>query len=119
VSLLQSTDQTKGGADSSIVPVTLSSIHLAKGLEFDEVFVIGCNEGILPHARSYGSLAEVEEERRLLYVAMTRARKKLSLSFYDLPSRFLSELPQEFLAFEDQSGGVRAFDDEERYITLD
>ena len=64
-------------------------------------------------------MAETEEERRLLYVAITRARKKLSLSFYDLPSRFLSELPQDLLVFENQSGEIRAFDDEERYISID
>jgi len=119
VSLLQSTDSIKGESQTRIPPVTLSSIHLAKGLEFDEVFIIGVNEGVLPHSRSYGTLAETEEERRLLYVAMTRARKKLSLSFHNLPSRFLSELPQDLLAFENQSGETRAFDDEERYITLD
>lgn len=119
VSLLQSTDSIKGGGRTNITPVILSSIHLAKGLEFDEVFLIGVNEGILPHARSYGTLLETEEERRLMYVAMTRARKKLSVSFYDLPSRFLSELPQDLLLFENQNGETRAFDDEERYITLD
>ncbi len=118
-SLLQATDSVKGETTTKIPPVTLSSIHLAKGLEFDEVFVIGVNEALLPHSRSYGTLAEMEEERRLLYVAMTRARKKLSLSFYDLPSRFLSELPQEFLAFENPSGSMRSFDDEERYISID
>ncbi len=119
VSLLQSTDQIKGETPSNLPPVTLSSIHLAKGLEFDEVFLIGVNESILPHARSYGTLAELEEERRLLYVAMTRARKKLSISFHDLPSRFLSELPQELLSIESRNGEIRDFDDEERYITLD
>lgn len=119
VSLLQSTDQVKGEGESSEEPVVLSSIHLAKGLEFDEVFVIGLNEAVLPHARSFGTLHEMEEERRLLYVAMTRARKKLSLSFYDIPSRFLSELPQELLSFEGGDGPMRSFDDEERYITLD
>ena len=119
MSLLQSTDSVKGESTVGRVPVILSSIHLAKGLEFDEVFVVGVNEGVLPHSRSYGTLSATEEERRLLYVAMTRARKKLSISFYDLPSRFLSELPQEFLVFESQDGEARSFNDEERYISID
>ncbi|MEK9186352.1 MAG: UvrD-helicase domain-containing protein [Patescibacteria group bacterium] len=75
--------------------VNLMTIHLAKGLEFDNVFVAGCNEGILPHQMSYGSMNDTEEERRLMYVAMTRARKNLYLSFYNLPSRFLGEIPPE------------------------
>ena len=98
------------------------TIHLAKGLEFDSVFIAGCNEGILPHSRSLGSLLETEEERRLMYVAMTRAREELFLSFYDIPSRFLGELPSELVEFENlisEGGNLSALDDEERYITLD
>ncbi len=100
----------------------LMTIHLAKGLEFDTVFVAGCSEGLLPHNRSLRSAAEIEEERRLLYVAMTRARKELSLSFFDIPSRFLGELPPELTTFESLSADGRRFsdlDNEERYITLD
>lgn len=78
-------------------PVLLMTIHLAKGLEFDTVFVVGCSEGTLPHARSYGDPAGIAEERRLLYVAMTRARKRLFLSFSDMPSRFLGEIPRDML----------------------
>ncbi len=96
----------------SRLAVNLMTIHLAKGLEFDTVFVAGCNEGVLPHGRSLNSQAEIEEERRLMYVAMTRAKKKLFLSFYDWPSRFLGELPQETIEFESLLG-------EERYIALD
>lgn len=95
--------------------VSLMTIHLAKGLEFDNVMVAGLSEGLLPHHRSMESGPEIEEERRLMYVAMTRAKKKLFLSFYNLPSRFLSEVPAEFTNF----AGQRALDDEERYITLD
>lgn len=97
--------------------VSLMTIHLAKGLEFDQVFLAGAAEGVLPHHRSIDSLSEVEEERRLTYVALTRARKKLNISFYDLPSRFLSELPQELLDYNSLDG--KSFDDEERYITID
>lgn len=121
VALVQSTDlainkkQLEQGKGKEMV--NLMTIHLAKGLEFDRVFLAGANEGVLPHHRSLESLQELEEERRLAYVALTRARKKLSISFYDLPSRFLSELPQEILNYNSLDG--KSFDDEERYITLD
>ena len=92
------------------------TIHLAKGLEFDKVYLIGTNEGLLPHQMSYYSDMEIEEERRLMYVAMTRAKKELYLNFYNLPSRFLHEISPEFTEF---IGGFRALDDEERYIELD
>jgi len=101
-------------------PVQLMTMHLAKGLEFDRVFVAGACEGLLPHARSLDTEKELEEERRLLYVAMTRARHELIISFYDLPSRFLSEIPQELLEFESAISDAPVFsDDEERCITLD
>ncbi|MDO8664661.1 MAG: UvrD-helicase domain-containing protein [Candidatus Liptonbacteria bacterium] len=102
--------------------VNLMTIHIAKGLEFDRVFIAGCSEGILPHSRSLGTALEIEEERRLMYVAMTRARKELFLSFYDIPSRFLGELPSELVEFKSLISKTESFsslDDEERYITLD
>lgn len=113
-SLLQATD---GVTDEKkqLAMVSLMTIHLAKGLEFDRVFVAGANEGVLPHHRSFDNAEQLEEERRLMYVAMTRARSELCLSFYDLPSRFLSDIPSEVVEFT----GERSFDDEERYITLD
>ena len=91
-----------------------------RGLEFDRVFIAGACEGLLPHVRSLDTKEELEEERRLLYVAMTRARHELIISFYDLPSRFLSEIPQELLKFESGVSEKDVFDDgEERYITFD
>lgn len=115
--LLQATDAVTDEAQSE---VQLMTIHLAKGLEFDRVFIAGCAEGILPHARSMGNPEELEEERRLMYVAMTRAKKELYLSFYDLPSRFLSEIPEELIRFESLVSESAVFsDDEERYITMD
>jgi len=94
---------------------------LAKGLEFDAVFIIGCNEGLLPHQMSYHNDEEIEEERRLMYVAMTRAKKELFLNFYNLPSRFLYEIAPETVEFtsnnRDKFGTLSDFlDDEERYI---
>ncbi len=88
--------------------VSLMTIHSAKGLEFDNVFVVGLEEGLLPHSRSLLEKDSLEEERRLLYVAITRARQKLFLSFATLrflygsrnnqsPSRFLSEIPQRLI----------------------
>ncbi len=113
MSLLQENDKTGHGNEGAAV--RLSTIHLAKGLEFDAVLMAGCNEGILPHQMSLGSDEEIEEERRLMYVAMTRAKKSLRISFYDLPSRFLHELPPELIEFR----GAKPLDDEERYISLD
>lgn len=119
VSLLQSTDALRDEDKEGRV-VNLMTIHLAKGLEFDCVFVIGCSEGLLPHARALETEAELEEERRLMYVAMTRARRHLHISFYDIPSRFLFEIPPELTEFKSAaSEETQLVDDEERYITLD
>lgn len=78
--------------------VSLMTVHAAKGLEFDFVIVVGLNEGVFPHARSLDDPAQLEEERRLCYVAMTRARQQLHLlaaerdfANFLLPSRFLTE----------------------------
>jgi len=92
------------------VPVSLMTLHSAKGLEFDAVFLAGLEEGILPHSRSIDTNAEIEEERRLFYVGMTRAKKSLTLSraVYrrsygedrlraSLPSRFLAEVPGDLI----------------------
>jgi DNA helicase-2/ATP-dependent DNA helicase PcrA len=122
MSLLQPTDTTQEDRGKRIEEgmVQLMTIHLAKGLEFDRVFVVGCAEGLLPHARSMESEAEIEEERRLMYVAMTRARRELALSFSDIPSRFLFELPPDLVRFESSTSDATALeDDEERYITID
>lgn len=117
ISLLESTDTVKKKdlkwTKDNIV--NLMTVHMAKGLEFDAVFVVGVNDGLLPHQMSYHNESEIEEERRLMYVAMTRARKELYLTFYHLPSRFLSEIPSGLMDFE----GGRGFDDEERYIEMD
>jgi DNA helicase-2/ATP-dependent DNA helicase PcrA len=107
-------DQAALASDSDqyddTIPVSLMTLHSAKGLEFDAVFLAGMEEGLLPHGRSLGSNAEVEEERRLFYVGMTRAKQSLVLSravyrrTYGeerlraaLPSRFLAEIPGDLI----------------------
>jgi DNA helicase-2/ATP-dependent DNA helicase PcrA len=126
ISLIQTTDipanSAKGrfAVSDSLFAVNLMTIHLAKGLEFDNVFIAGCGEGILPHNLSLDSDAGLEEERRLMYVAMTRAKKRLYASFYDQPSRFLFELPQDLIQFQSSVSDEKFLrDNEERYITID
>jgi DNA helicase-2/ATP-dependent DNA helicase PcrA len=94
LSLLQAVDEI-GSKPQEGKEVSLMTIHLAKGLEFDNVFIVGAAEGFLPHGRSLESEASIEEERRLMYVAMTRARKNLAISFYGIPSRFIGEIPED------------------------
>jgi DNA helicase-2/ATP-dependent DNA helicase PcrA len=88
--------------------ITLMTLHNAKGLEFDVVFMVGMEDGVFPHYRSMTDSAELEEERRLAYVGITRARKRLYLthawsrslfggSNFNPPSRFLSEIPTHLL----------------------
>jgi DNA helicase-2/ATP-dependent DNA helicase PcrA len=92
------------------IPVTLMTLHSAKGLEFDHVFIAGLEEGLLPHARSARDPVGLEEERRLFYVGMTRARRTLTLTLAarrrsfesgsftaTSPSRFLAEIPSGLL----------------------
>jgi DNA helicase-2/ATP-dependent DNA helicase PcrA len=94
------------------------TLHNAKGLEFPVVFIIGLEDGIFPHYRSMGEPAALEEERRLLYVGVTRARERLYLthawsrtlfgtSSYNPPSRFLAEIPSELVrAIEEEDGAM-------------
>lgn len=89
--------------------VTLMTIHAAKGLEFDNVFIVGMEEGLFPHSRSMLDPGQIEEERRLAYVGLTRARKKLYLSYAshrlyfgttsaNLVSRFIVDIPEELVS---------------------
>ena len=99
--------------------VTLMTLHNAKGLEFDVVFMVGMEDGVFPHFRSMTDQAELEEERRLAYVGITRARKRLYLlhawsrslfggSNYNPPSRFLSEIPPELVRTVEKERGRSA-----------
>ena len=116
ISLLTDVDRWKEGAER----VSLMTVHAAKGLEFDRVAVVGLEEGLFPHARSFEDPEGLEEERRLFYVALTRAREELLLSHCRMrfrtgapgpttPSRFLRELPEDVLpdrAFAQEHGNV-------------
>jgi len=97
VTLLQATDKLYDGEEKA---VRLMTIHLAKGLEFDDVYIVGVSEGLLPHQKSLLSAENIEEERRLAYVAMTRAKNRLHISFYSFASRFLYEIPPELIDFK-------------------
>ena len=108
--------------------VTLMTLHSAKGLEFPVVFLVGMEEGIFPGYRAIGEPEAIEEERRLCYVGVTRAREKLFLTCSkmrtvfgstscNLPSRFLEEIPQELLdGYEDSFGtGLKKSKEEREY----
>ncbi|MCS7169401.1 MAG: UvrD-helicase domain-containing protein [Candidatus Kapabacteria bacterium] len=107
ISLLSEIDQTPDATDA----VLLMTLHAAKGLEFPVVFITGLEQGLVPIARSISTAEELEEERRLLYVGITRAQHKLYLAYAQYrrrwgemlpsqPSPFLSELPSEQLVVE-------------------
>lgn len=94
--------------DDSADRVVLMTLHSAKGLEFDNVFIAGAEEGLFPGQRSIESNEELEEERRLMYVGITRAKKRLYITHtqrrtiygmtkYNQPSRFLNEIPKELI----------------------
>jgi DNA helicase-2/ATP-dependent DNA helicase PcrA len=95
--------------------VTLMTLHIAKGLEFPVVFVVGMEDGIFPHFRSMTDTAELEEERRLAYVGVTRAQQRLYLTHawsrtlfgqtqYNPPSRFLQEIPEHLMDARQSEG---------------
>jgi DNA helicase II / ATP-dependent DNA helicase PcrA len=121
VSLVADLDALNTEADS----VTLMTLHAAKGLEFPVVFLSGMEEAVFPHSRSFESDREMEEERRLCYVGITRAEDELILTYanrrgqfgriaYNPPSRFLSEIPSElFKSANRRKPTVSSFDPDE------
>jgi DNA helicase-2/ATP-dependent DNA helicase PcrA len=113
VALLTDLDSDEGDSNDK---VTLMTIHSAKGLEFPTVFVVGLEENIFPSPMCTNSMRELEEERRLLYVAITRAEKHCILTCaqnrfrygrmeYDTPSRFIRDIDPELLDVHSESGG--------------
>jgi DNA helicase-2/ATP-dependent DNA helicase PcrA len=113
VSLVADADEIPEGEDHGGV-VTMMTLHTAKGLEFPTVFLTGMEDGIFPHSRTLGEKDEVEEERRLAYVGLTRARQHLYISRaqyrstwgapnYNPPSRFLDEIPEDVIEWRNES----------------
>ncbi len=112
VSLVADADEIPEGEDHGGV-ITMMTLHTAKGLEFPTVFLTGMEDGIFPHSRTLGEKDEIEEERRLAYVGLTRARQRLYISRaeyrstwgapnYNPPSRFLDEIPEEVIEWRNQ-----------------
>ena len=117
--------------DPEVGAVTLMTLHAAKGLEFDVVFMAGLEQGLLPHQRSQFERADIEEERRLCFVGMTRARKQLTMTYArwrDLRgvtqrtsrSQFLTELPKQGVQWiaVGEDGRPRTEEDEERPVAF-
>jgi DNA helicase-2/ATP-dependent DNA helicase PcrA len=113
VSLVADADEIPDGEDHGGV-VTLMTLHTAKGLEFPTVFLTGMEDGIFPHARTLDDPKEIEEERRLAYVGLTRAEKRLYISRaeyrltfgtpkYNPGSRFLDEIPTDLIEWKNEA----------------
>ena len=126
VSLVADADQIP---DEEQGQVTLMTLHTAKGLEFPVVFLVGMEDGLFPHMRALGDPAELSEERRLAYVGITRARKKLYLSrammrsswgqpMTNPGSRFLEEIPSEAIEWQrEEPAGGSGFGDGDSFAT--
>ncbi|CAM5553302.1 DNA helicase [Streptomyces avidinii] len=111
VALVADSDQIPDEDTDGNGVITLMTLHTAKGLEFPVVFLTGMEDGVFPHMRALGQTKELEEERRLAYVGITRARERLYLTrssmrsawgtpSYNPPSRFLEEIPAEYLQWK-------------------
>ncbi|MCX5341422.1 DNA helicase PcrA [Streptomyces atratus] len=111
VALVADSDQIPDEDEDGSGVITLMTLHTAKGLEFPVVFLTGMEDGVFPHMRALGQVKELEEERRLAYVGITRARERLYLTraamrsawgqpSYNPPSRFLDEIPDQHLEWK-------------------
>lgn len=120
ITLLTAVEQKKSSEDEA---VSLMTVHLSKGLEFDHVYMVGMEDGLFPSLQPVSTKEDIEEERRLCYVAMTRAKKKLWMSYnmerfrwgklvMSDPSRFISEIPEGCLTYHrnyEKSSGSQPF----------
>lgn len=136
VALVEQTDMRQSEGTTEVAPkegeknaVTLMTLHAAKGLEFPVVFIVGMEEGIFPHNRSIMEQNELEEERRLCYVGITRAMHKLYLTYTrrrlyfgermpNPPSRFLNDIPEKLIQIE-RSPDMSAFTRKPRWNSYD
>ena len=120
-SLVADSDELEGDGTK----VSLMTLHIAKGLEFPAVFLVGMEDGVFPHMRSLGEPVELEEERRLCYVGITRAERHLYVSHAwsrmlygrgsaNIPSRFLNEIPSELVREVAPGNGGSRFGDRDR-----
>ena len=120
-SLVADSDELDGDGTK----VSLMTLHIAKGLEFPAVFLVGMEDGIFPHMRSLGEPVELEEERRLCYVGITRAERHLYVSHAwsrmvygrgtaNIPSRFLNEIPSELVREVAAANGGSRYGDRDR-----
>ncbi|MGW3008431.1 DNA helicase PcrA [Streptomyces sp. NPDC001219] len=111
VALVADSDQIPDEDEEGSGVITLMTLHTAKGLEFPTVFLTGMEDGVFPHMRALGQTKELEEERRLAYVGITRARERLYVTrstmrsawgqpSYNPPSRFLEEIPADYLEWK-------------------
>ncbi|MGW0549280.1 DNA helicase PcrA [Streptomyces altiplanensis] len=119
VALVADSDQIPDEDEDGSGVITLMTLHTAKGLEFPVVFLTGMEDGVFPHMRALGQTKELEEERRLAYVGITRARERLYLTraamrsawgqpSYNPPSRFLEEIPETYLTWKRKGAQVPA-----------
>ncbi|MFF9329074.1 DNA helicase PcrA [Streptomyces sp. NPDC014776] len=117
VALVADSDQIPDEDDEGSGVITLMTLHTAKGLEFPVVFLTGMEDGVFPHMRALGQTKELEEERRLAYVGITRARERLYLTrssmrsawgqpSYNPPSRFLEEIPPQHVDWKRTGGSA-------------
>ncbi len=111
VTLLQQNDRIKSSSGDAAGKITLMTVHASKGLEFPVIFIVGMEEGLFPHSRTIINPSELEEERRLCYVATTRAKEHLILTYtkfrnifgshsMNLPSRFIGEIPPNLVDYQ-------------------
>ena len=111
VTLLQQNDRIKSSGGDTAGKITLMTVHASKGLEFPVIFIVGMEEGLFPHSRTIINPSELEEERRLCYVATTRAKEHLILTYtkfrnifgshsMNLPSRFIGEIPPNLVDYQ-------------------
>ncbi|GAA2941084.1 DNA helicase PcrA [Streptomyces enissocaesilis] len=119
VALVADSDQIPDEDEDGSGVITLMTLHTAKGLEFPVVFLTGMEDGVFPHMRALGQTKELEEERRLAYVGITRARERLYLTrasmrsawgqpSYNPPSRFLEEIPETYLTWKRKGAQIPA-----------